>query len=186
MKRYSKRIWRRIKGGEDANTSVVKSSVPNTQDCDVQSSGESPEIKQQSADVSVTDLWQIAYEELSPADKGVLAGMQQIEKPSLQRSKTLQIVDDVIEATKRQYEEYQKGGLKIRKGGDKDDINIRDVAHKILNATLSFRGIANVLVAGDQTGSASIAWGIVLLGLTVCVLLEPPKMMWKLTKSVKR
>ncbi|RAH54376.1 WD40 repeat-like protein [Aspergillus piperis CBS 112811] len=167
MKRYSKRIWRRVKGGEDANTSVVKCPGPNTQHYDVQKSGKSPEIEQQSGDMKVTDLWQIAYEELSPADKGVLAGMQQIEKPSIQRSKTLQIVDDVIEATKRQYEEYQKGGLKIRKGAGKDDINIRDVAHKILNATLSFRGIANVLVAGDQTGSASIAWGIVLLGLTI-------------------
>ncbi|RDK41662.1 WD40 repeat-like protein [Aspergillus phoenicis ATCC 13157] len=167
MKRYSKRIWRRIKGGEDANTSVVNTSTPTTQQCDVQNSGKAPEIKSQSANVNVTDLWQIAYEELSPADKGVLAGMQQTGNPSIHRSKTLQVVDDVIEATKRQYEEYQKGGLKIRKGGDKDDINIRDLAHKILNATLSFRGIANVLVAGDQTGSASIAWGIVLLGLTI-------------------
>ncbi|GKZ21603.1 hypothetical protein AbraCBS73388_007504 [Aspergillus brasiliensis] len=167
MKRYSKKIWRRVKGGEDRKTSIANSSVPTTQCCDVQSSGEAPELNQQSVDVEVTDLWQVAYEELSPVDKGILAGTQQVGNPSIHRSKTLQIVDDVIEATKRQYEEYQKGGLKIRKGADKEDINVRDVAHKILNATLSFRGIANVLVAGDQTGSASIAWGIVLLGLTI-------------------
>ncbi|GLA66724.1 hypothetical protein AtubIFM54640_009308 [Aspergillus tubingensis] len=163
MKRYSRKIWRKIKGGEDGHPSSATPRVV----LDQQNLGNVPDATQQIAEVKGTDLWQIAYEELSPADKGTLASIQQVGQPSLQRSKTLEVVDDVIEATKKQYEEYQKGGLKIRKGPEKDDINLRDIAHKILNATLSFRGIANVLVAGDQTGSASIAWGIVLLGLTV-------------------
>ncbi|KAI3054171.1 hypothetical protein CBS147352_3829 [Aspergillus niger] len=167
MKRYSKRIWRRIKGREDGE-SFANSSLAITQSHDVLDPQKTPETKQKIADVKITDLWQIAYEELSPADRDILASTSpQLGKPSLHRSKTLEIVDDVIEATKRRYEEYQKGGLKIRKGPDKDDISLRDVAHKILNATLSFRGIANVLVAGDQTGTASIVWGIVLLGLTI-------------------
>ena len=173
MKRYSKKIWRRLKGREESEISA-NASVAINRSHEVLDS-QTPETKQKIVDVKITDLWQIAYEELSPADRGILASTSpQVEKPSLHRSKTLEIVDDVIEATKRQYEEYQKGGLRIRKGPDKDDINLRDIAHKILNATLSFRGIANVLVAGDQTGTASIAWGIVLLGLTVCVLLEAP------------
>lgn len=172
MKRYSKRIWRKFKGKEDGEPSSAVSSVVLTEAFGSQNPDESPATTQKVVEMKGTDLWQIAYEDLSPADKGVLAGTQQIERPSLNRSKTLEVVDDVIEATKKQYEEYQKGGLKIRKGADKDSINIRDIAHKILNATLSFRGIAGVLVSGDQTGTASIAWGIVLLGLTVCVLPE--------------
>ncbi|GLA98339.1 hypothetical protein AtubIFM57143_006280 [Aspergillus tubingensis] len=167
MKRYSKRIWRKFKGKEDGEPSSAVSSVVLTEAFGSQNPDESPATTQKVVEMKGTDLWQIAYEDLSPADKGVLAGTQQIERPSLNRSKTLEVVDDVIEATKKQYEEYQKGGLKIRKGADKDSINIRDIAHKILNATLSFRGIAGVLVSGDQTGTASIAWGIVLLGLTI-------------------
>ncbi|GJP92887.1 hypothetical protein AlacWU_05786 [Aspergillus niger] len=167
MKRYSKKIWRRIKGGEDGNTSSANSSVVLNETYGAQTSSIAPNTTPQLLEVKGTDLWQIAYEELSPADKGMLAGNQQDNRPSLHRSNTLEVVDDVIEATKKQYEEYQKGGLRIKKGADKDDINVRDIAHKILNATLSFRGIANVLVAGDQTGTASIAWGIVLLGLTI-------------------
>lgn len=172
MKRYSKKILRKFKGREDDKTLSAVSSVALNDSRGAQNSGESLATTQQIVDARKTDLWQIAYEDLSPADKGVLADTQQAGRPSLHRSKTLEVVDDVIEATKKQYEEYQKGGLKIRKGADKDAINVRDIAHKILNATLSFRGIANVLVGGDQTGTASIAWGIVLLGLTVCALPE--------------
>ncbi|KAI3006741.1 hypothetical protein CBS147346_3641 [Aspergillus niger] len=167
MKRYSKRIWRKFKGGEDGKPSSAVSSVVLDETYGAQRAGNHPATTQQIVEVKGTDLWQIAYEDLSPADKGVLADTQQVGRPSLHRSKTLEVVDDVIEATKKQYEEYQKGGLKIRKGADKDSINVRDIAHKILNATLSFRGIANVLVGGDQTGTASIVWGIVLLGLTI-------------------
>ncbi|KAI2841165.1 hypothetical protein CBS11350_6599 [Aspergillus niger] len=167
MKRYSKKILRKFKGREDDKTLSAVSSVALNDSRGAQIPGESLATTQQIVDARKTDLWQIAYEDLSPADKGVLADTQQVGRPSLQRSKTLEVVDDVIEATKKQYEEYQKGGLKIRKGADKDAINVRDIAHKILNATLSFRGIANVLVGGDQTGTASIAWGIVLLGLTI-------------------
>ncbi|PWY68740.1 NACHT and WD40 domain protein [Aspergillus eucalypticola CBS 122712] len=167
MKRYSKSIWRRFKGKEDVKPSSAVSPVVFNEAYGAQNPERSPATTQQIAEVKGTDLWQIAYEDLSSADKGVLAGTREVERPSLHRSRTLEVVDDVIEATKKQYEEYQKGGLKIRKGADKDAINVRDIAHKILNATLSFRGIAGVLVSGDQTGTASIAWGIVLLGLTI-------------------
>ncbi|OOF94051.1 hypothetical protein ASPCADRAFT_208654 [Aspergillus carbonarius ITEM 5010] len=125
MKRYSKRIWRKVKGGEDARS--ARGSFPTVSE---------PPYTDKKSEIL----------------------------PAVQQEK---IVDDVIEATKRQYEDYRKGGLKIKKRADKDDINLRDIAHKILNATLSFRAIVDVFVSGDQSLVASSAWGIILLGLTV-------------------
>lgn len=57
--------------------------------------------------------------------------------------------------------------MKITRGSGKEDINIRDIAHRILDATLSFKNIINAIAAFDPTNHASSAWAIVSLGLTM-------------------
>ncbi|PYI03229.1 WD40 repeat-like protein [Aspergillus sclerotiicarbonarius CBS 121057] len=167
MKRYSKRIWRKVKGGEDSRSSLKGSSTVSESTNTLQKPENLPVIKHEKADSSRRDLWQVAYQELGPTDREILARTQRIAQSKGHHGKVLHIVDDVIEATKRQYEDYRKGGLKIKQGADKEDINLRDIAHKILNATLSFRAIVDVFVSGDQSLVASSAWGIILLGMTI-------------------
>ncbi|PWY70815.1 WD40 repeat-like protein [Aspergillus sclerotioniger CBS 115572] len=167
MKRYSKRIWRRMKGGDDTRSPRESFSTASEYSFTVQKSDKLPQIRQEKADSCPKDLWQIAYKDLGPTDREILARNQKEAQSKGHHGKALQIVDDVIEATKRQYEDYRKGGLKIKQGPDKEDINIRDIAHKILNATLSFRAIVDVFVSGDQSLVASSAWGVILLGLTI-------------------
>ena len=75
-------------------------------------------------------------------------------------------MDEIIQTTKEEYEEYQAGGWKIRrlKG---EDINIRNTSEKIINAASSVKDIINTVVALDPTCHAYCAWAIVSLGLTV-------------------
>ena len=56
-------------------------------------------------------------------------------------ARTVRKLEEVIRLTEQQYEDYRNGGLKISRGPDKD-INFRDIAHRILDATLSFKGTA--------------------------------------------
>lgn len=121
----------------------------------------------QKGDGGSKDLWQIAYEALSDSDRQTLLAVRQLIRTDDHdgHTKTLGIVDEVIRLTKEQYENYQKGGIKIKQG--EKDINFRHVAHKILDATLSFKDIVNAIVMFDPTGHAASAWTIVSLGLTM-------------------
>lgn len=85
-------------------------------------------------------------------------------------TKILEELEAVIQLTEQQYEDYQKGGLKIIQGSSKEDINIQDIAHRVLDATLSFKDVISAIAAFDPTSHASSAWAIVSLGLTVCLL----------------
>ncbi|EYE90296.1 uncharacterized protein EURHEDRAFT_407039 [Aspergillus ruber CBS 135680] len=82
-------------------------------------------------------------------------------------ARTLRKLEEVIQLTEQQYEDYQNGGLKITRGSGKEDISIRDTAHRILDATLSFKDIISAIAAFDPTNHASSAWAIVSLGLTM-------------------
>ena len=84
-------------------------------------------------------------------------------------ARTVRKLEEVIRLTEQQYEDYRNGGLKISRGPDKD-INFRDIAHRILDATLSFKDIISAIATFDPTSHASSAWAIVSLGLTVCAL----------------
>lgn len=130
---------------------------------------------EQKRDTGPKDLWQIAYEKLSDEDQQLLSA----DQPSSQSNqvadhrkdaRTLGRLEEVIRLTEQQYEDYQNGGWKIKQGSGKEDINIRNTAHKILDATLSFKDIISAIAAFDPTNHASSAWAIVSLGLTVCVL----------------
>lgn len=132
------------------------------------------EPSEQKEDTQPKNLWQIAYNKLSKEDRQVLSANQ----PSLQSTQPLEHgkdailekLDEVIQLTKQQYQDYQNGGLTITRGSDKEDINIRDTAHRILDATLSFKDIISAIATFDPTSHASSAWAIVSLGLTVCAL----------------
>jgi hypothetical protein len=112
------------------------------------------------------DLWQVAYGKLTTSDQQILSSAQLNDDGSGRHIRTEQVLDQVIQTTKDRYEAYQKGGFKIQ-WSRAEDINLRDAAQKILNATLSFKDIISAVVTFDPTGHASSAWMIVSLGLTV-------------------
>lgn len=138
-------------------------------------SGPPRKLREQKRDTGPKDLWQIAFEKLSNEDRQLLSA-NQLSSQSNQAidpgkdNKTLRKLEEVIWLTEQQYEDFQGGGLKIRRGSGKEDINIRDTAHRILDATLSFKDIISAIAAFDPTNHASSVWAIVSLGLTVCLL----------------
>lgn len=119
------------------------------------------------------DLWQVAFEKLPGEDQQILSTQPVSAHSTISNnqngySKTLAVVDDVVQITGKQYEEYQNGSLKIKWGLGEKDINLRDTMQRILNAALSFKDIISAVTAFDPTGHASSAWALVSLGLTVC------------------
>jgi hypothetical protein len=113
------------------------------------------------------DMWQVAYSKLTTSDQQILSSAQLSDDSSGRVTRTEQVLDQVIQTTKDQYEAYQKGGGFTIHKSRVEYIYLRDVAQKILNATLSFKDIISAVVAFDPTGHASSAWMIVSLGLTV-------------------
>jgi seryl-tRNA synthetase len=69
-----------------------------------------------------------------------------------QQSSNSKIIKRVIEQTEEKYAEYKKEGLKIRRSKGKSDINVRDIAYKILTSALSFKSIIDTAVSFDPTG----------------------------------
>lgn len=130
------------------------------------SSGSSPPNTQ-----STNHLWQTAYEKLDKTQQRVLSAVGIAAQPNGYSygygPPTRQILDEIIQTTKEEYEEYQAGGWKIR-GLKGEDINIRNTSEKIINAASSVKDIVTTVVALDPTGHAHCAWAIVSLGLTVC------------------
>lgn len=109
------------------------------------------------------DLWKSAFDLLSREERNAL-------QTNLVSSSTTATLNDVIETTREKYEIYQeKGGIRIRKSTG-EEVNIRKISKKIINATLSFKEVISAGVACDPTGHAASAWAIVSLGLTVCVV----------------
>lgn len=109
------------------------------------------------------DLWKSAFDLLSREEQNAL-------RTSLVSSSTTDALNNVIETTKEKYEIYQeKGGIRIRKSTG-EEISIRKISKKIINATISFQEVISAGVACDPTGHAASAWAIVSLGLTVCVI----------------
>ncbi|BCR98592.1 NACHT and WD40 domain protein [Aspergillus luchuensis] len=106
------------------------------------------------------DLWKSAFDLLSREEQNAL-------RTSLVSSSTTDALNNVIETTKEKYEIYQeKGGIRIRKSTG-EEISIRKISKKIINATISFQEVISAGVACDPTGHAASAWAIVSLGLTM-------------------
>jgi hypothetical protein len=64
------------------------------------------------------------------------------------------------------YKEYQQAGITI-KWSTGEDVDLRKLSRKILNAALSFKDIVSTVVAFDPTHHAASAWAVVSLGLTM-------------------
>lgn len=121
----------------------------------------------------VPDHWQVAYDKLNETERRLLSAVQSTAQPSSSPLETEKVLDEVVRITKEQYLEYEKGGLKIHRSGGQH-IDLREIARKILNSTLTFKNVITNIVAFDPTGHASSAWGVVSLGLTVRNCDRPP------------
>lgn len=137
---------------------TAEGSSPASHDAKLASSHHSDERNgqdTQKGDDGPKDLWQIAYEALSDDDRQTLLAVRQSIRTDDHddHAKTLGMVDEVIRLAKEQYENFQKGGMKIKRG--EKDINLRHIAHKILDATLSFKDIISAVVAFDPAGHAA-------------------------------
>ncbi|KAI9833766.1 MAG: hypothetical protein M1819_003499 [Sarea resinae] len=111
------------------------------------------------------DLWEVAFEKLDDNSKGILQ-KQQINT-SGQPSSATDIVTQVVEQTKKKYDEYRKGSFKISRRHGKGEINVRDTAKSILSSALDFKGIIDAALKFDPTGHVSSAWAVVSLGLAM-------------------
>ncbi|KAE8347803.1 hypothetical protein BDV24DRAFT_157280 [Aspergillus arachidicola] len=105
-----------------------------------------------------TDLWQRAFDELNEELKGRLCEDEAMSPANA--------IKEVIDRTKESFEAYQNGGLKFKKY-DGREVNVRDVAKKILNSAIHCSDIIKGIATFDPSNHASSAWGIVSLGLTM-------------------
>ncbi|KAL3428820.1 hypothetical protein BDV09DRAFT_203834 [Aspergillus tetrazonus] len=115
------------------------------------------------------DLWKSAYDQLDPEERGILSKIKptyQSETDGRDRSQTVSVIDGVIQTTEEQYKRYQQGGIKIQKS-TREDIDIRELSRKIINAALSFKDIVNTAVSFDPTHYAASAWAVISLGLSM-------------------
>lgn len=114
------------------------------------------------------DLWKSAYDKLDQKEQDILPKIPVLTQPGIdeKKHKTKAIIDKVVETTKEQYEKYQEGGLKIRRSTG-NDIDLRKLSHKIINAAFSFKEIISTVVGFDPTHHAASAWAVVSIGLTV-------------------
>ncbi|KAF7587085.1 hypothetical protein BBP40_007724 [Aspergillus hancockii] len=115
------------------------------------------------------DLWQSAYDRLDPREQHILSTISiptQLGSSKIGNSPTAGIIDRVIQTTEEQYEKHRDRGLKIRRSTG-EDIDLRRLSHKIINAALSFKTAIDAVVALDPTNHAASAWAVVSLGLTM-------------------
>lgn len=125
----------------------------------------------QSKDTSLPqDLWQSAFDQLDPKEKEILsqtrvsASLANIGKGKL--SQTTVIIEEVIKTTEKRYKEYQQGGMKIKRSTG-EDVDLRKLSQKIIDAALSFKDIISATANFDPTNHAASAWAVISLGLTV-------------------
>ncbi|KAJ5353699.1 hypothetical protein N7541_006263 [Penicillium brevicompactum] len=75
-------------------------------------------------------------------------------------------INQVVDDTTAKYEQWQKGGLKIRRK-DGNDIKLRDCSERILNAALQASDVITKAVSFDPTGKASTAWMVISFGMSI-------------------
>lgn len=89
------------------------------------------------------DLWKEAHDSL---------GKEKTQYLKIDENKsTSATIDDVIETTKKKYEDWQKGALKIRRPKGKE-IDVRKWSEKILNGAMQSKDLITSLVSYDATG----------------------------------
>ncbi|KAL4795224.1 hypothetical protein BDV19DRAFT_389361 [Aspergillus venezuelensis] len=104
------------------------------------------------------DLWQMAFDELDENLKEILS-------PSASKAKLPEsVIQEVINRTEETFKAYQNAALKFKKYNGKE-INVRDVAGKILKSAIHCSEIVKGVASFDPSGHAASAWGIVSFGL---------------------
>ncbi|KAE8423305.1 hypothetical protein BDV36DRAFT_307716 [Aspergillus pseudocaelatus] len=147
-------MWKAITRGND-----YKQDSAETAECPVSETTPTDEKAVDRSDKSGnTDLWQRAFDEPSEGLKGRLRENEAISPANA--------IEEVINSTKVSFEAYQNGGLKFKKYDGKE-VNVHDVARKILMSAIQCSDIIKGLAAFDPSNHASSAWGIVSLGLTM-------------------
>ncbi|KAJ9488439.1 hypothetical protein VN97_g4841 [Penicillium thymicola] len=142
-------------------TPVARTPAHASQSSTAQSQIENPTL--------LEDLWKAAFDQLDEKERVIL---QQGNISALtnrngeNHSRTTDLVNEVIQKTKEQYEEFLRGGIKIKRSTG-EDIDLRKVSRKIIDAALSFKEIVSAVVSFDPTGHAASAWAVVSLGLTM-------------------
>lgn len=116
------------------------------------------------------DLWPSAFDQLHPKEKDNLSQTRVSASPSNtdngNLSQTTVLIDEVIKITEWRYKEYQQGGIKIKRSTG-EDVDLRKLSQKIIDAALSFKDIISTAAGFDPTNHAASAWAVVSLGLTV-------------------
>ncbi|KAL4968453.1 uncharacterized protein BDV14DRAFT_196758 [Aspergillus stella-maris] len=140
-----------IQDGDSKEPAVKTSNLPNSEPTigEVINGSLTPDKK---------DLWQRAFDELDDDSKTFLnlhRGEPKSPEPAIQ---------EVIARTKEAFQEYQNAALKFKKYQG-EEINVRDVAGKILNSAIHCSEIIKGVAALDPSGHAASAWGIVSFGL---------------------
>lgn len=106
------------------------------------------------------DLWKEAFDNLDPSRQPYVAA---------NGVSSTSAIDQVIKDTTAKYEQWQKGGLKIRRK-DGEDINLRDCAERVLGAAMKASNVISTAVSFDPTGHASSAWMVISFGMSVIFL----------------
>ncbi|KNG82575.1 hypothetical protein ANOM_009752 [Aspergillus nomiae NRRL 13137] len=104
------------------------------------------------------DLWQRAFDQLNEDLKRQL---REDEAKSPENA-----IKEVIDSTKESFKAYQNGGLKFKKYNG-EEVNVREVAKRILDSAIHCSEIIKGIAAFDPTNHASSVWTIVSLGLTM-------------------
>ncbi|KAJ5716464.1 hypothetical protein N7493_008375 [Penicillium malachiteum] len=100
------------------------------------------------------DLWQTAYDRLDEKQQQILL---RTESSPQSNAGSKELIDETIQVTKQQYEEYQQ----------KSDKTFRKASRKIIDALLSYSEIISAVAGLDPTQHAASAWAVVSLGLKI-------------------
>lgn len=92
------------------------------------------------------DLWKEAFDGLSPEKQKYIPAS---------KIPATDAIEDVIKTTTQKYEEWQKGGLRVRRKG-KEDINLRDVSESIIWGAMKAKDIISTIVSFDPTGHGKL------------------------------
>ena len=133
------------------------------------------------------DLWQLAYKELKEEDRDTVSTLDEANKNTLndinkssQGSEAkgakvdapeykINLVNEVIEVTKRNYGEYRRRSWRFQ--GESTGRKIAsEFALKIFNSAISFNDVISAGASLDPTQHAAFAWNLVSLGLKVSQL----------------
>ncbi|KAJ6024792.1 hypothetical protein N7540_005589 [Penicillium herquei] len=103
------------------------------------------------------DLWQTAYDRLDETQQQILLRTESSPHSDNKKTGSRQLIDEIIQVTKQQYEGYQQ----------KSDKTFRKASRKIIDSLLSYSEIISAVSGLDPTQHAASAWAVVTLVLKI-------------------